>query len=115
MVWTLRFNPDAEADLLLIFDHLADSYISLGETPRDAARRASERALSIRNEADRILTAPFRGEKHDDLFPEARHLALGKASYWFVPDEGQKVVTVLAVFYGGQDERRRMLTRLLSQ
>ena len=32
---------------------------------------------------------------------------------WFVLDEGQKIVRVLAVFFGAQDHIRHMLVRLL--
>ena len=36
-----------------------------------------------------------------------------KAVFWFVLDEGQKIVRVLAVFFGAQDHIRHMLVRLL--
>ena len=113
MDWTLEFASDAERDFELIFDHLAESYQTFGESPAEAARRAVTRVLNIRSDADRILTAPLRGESHDDILVGCRHLTIGSASFWFVVDETKFVVTVLAVFFGGQDARRRMLVRLI--
>lgn len=56
---------------------------------------------------------PHRGERHDDILPGLRHLAIDRAIYWFDVDEGREAVRVLAVFFGGQDHVRHMLVRLL--
>ena len=50
---------------------------------------------------------------HDDLLPGLRHLALDPAVYWFQPRAEQREIQVLAVFFGGQNDQRRMLVRLL--
>ena len=71
------------------------------------------RILEIRSAANRILTAPHRGERHDGILPGLRHLSLGRATYWFDVDEGRETVRILGVFFGGQDHIRHMLTRLL--
>ena len=42
-----------------------------------------------------------------------RHLAIGRAIYWFDIDEEREMVRVLAVFFGGEDHVRHMLVRLL--
>ena len=61
----------------------------------------------------RILTAPHRGERRDDLLPGLRHLAIGRATYWFDVDDDRQTVRVPAVFFGGRDHVRHMLARLL--
>lgn len=114
-MFSLEFPADAERDFSLIFDHLFQSYSSFGERPESALDHAAERILSIRANADRILTAPHRGECHDDILPGLRHLALDNALYWFEIHEEQKTVRVLAVFLGGQDHVRHMLIRLLKE
>jgi toxin ParE1/3/4 len=111
--WEIEFAKDALRDLDLIFDHLADSYIALGEPASDAVERASQRISTIVAAADRIGSAPYRGEAHEDLLPGLRHLTLERAIYWFQIDEKAGRVRILAIFYGGQDHQRKMLLRLL--
>ena len=53
------------------------------------------------------------GERRDDVLPGTRHLAIGRAIYWFDVDERRETVRILAVFFGGQDHVRRMIARLL--
>lgn len=113
MAFRLEFSDDAERDFELIFDHLLRSYLDFGESLPSAFERAATRVLEIRSAAERIAIAPFRGERHDDILPRLRHLAIERGIYWFDVDEANQVVRVLAVFLGGQDHVRRMMTRLL--
>ena len=110
---TLEFSAKAERDFDLIFDHLLHSYLGFGESLESALDHAGRRVLGIRSAAERILSAPYRGERHDDILPGARHLTIGRAIYWFEVDEARRVVRVLAVFFGGQDHVRHMMIRLL--
>lgn len=111
--WTVVFAADAASDLALIEDHLFQAYLGFGEDATEASRHAVSRIESIIATAERLATAPFRGEAHDDLHPGVRHLAINSAVYWFVPDTGSRQVRLLAIFFGGQDHRRHMLVRLL--
>ena len=113
MDFHLEFSAEAERDFELIFDHLFDSYRSLGERREDALDHAAARVLEVRSAANRILTAPHRGESHDDILPDLRHLTIDRAIYWFDVDEARRTVRVLALFFGGQDHVRHMLLRLL--
>ena len=113
MTLRLEFSVEAERDFGLIFDHLLRSYLIFGENPESALDHAAARVLQIRADAKRILTAPHRGERHDDILPGVRHLAIGRAVYWFDVDEANETIRVLAVFFGGQDHVLHMLARLL--
>ena len=113
MAFRLEFSAAAERDFDLIFDHLFESYVSFGERTDTAVENAAARILEIRSAADRILIAPFRGERHDDILSGVRHLSLGRAIYWFKVDEHRETVRILGVFFGRQDNIRRMLARLL--
>ncbi|KFI28383.1 KluB [Haematobacter massiliensis] len=115
MIWRIEFAEDAERDFALILDHLIDSYISFGESPVEASERAAQRLSEILEDSHRIATAPFRGQSHDDLLPGLRHLALGKATFWFTVDDDEGVIQILSVFFGGQDQQRRILIRLLER
>ena len=114
MAYRLEFSAEAERDFDLIFDHLLRNYLNFGESLNSAIDHAAVRVLEIRAEAERILTAPNRGERHDDLLPGLRHLALGGAVYWFDVDEARRVVRILAVFFDGQDHIRHMMSRLIN-
>ena len=113
MAFRLEFDIEVERDFGLIFDHLLRSYLEFGESPESAFDRAASRTAEIRRDAERILAAPYRGVCHDDVQPGLRHLAIGRAIYWFDIDEPRAVVRVLAVFFGGQDHVRHMLVRLM--
>jgi plasmid stabilization system protein ParE len=113
--WSVVFADAAEDDLTLIEAHLIEAYAGFGEGPVDAVRHARDRIDAIIATAERLAAAPFRGERHDDLLPGLRHLALDGAIYWFLTDAEARQVRVLAVFFGGQDHQRHMLVRLLSQ
>ncbi len=115
MALRLDFAADAERDFALIFDHLLDSYLGFGEGLQPAFEHAEARVIEIRAAADRILAAPYRGESRDDVLPGLRRLTIDRATYWFDIDETRRSVRVLAVFFGGQDQVRHMLTRLLDE
>ncbi len=113
MGWQLEFAAGAETDFELIFDHLFESYKNFGEPLEQAFEHAQIRVLQIRRDAERILIAPDRGQRHDDLLEGCRNLAVDRASYWFIANQDEKLVTVLAVFFGGQHEQLRMMARVL--
>jgi len=111
--WMVVFAEEAINDLALITEHLTEAYCGFGEPLAEANRHAQLRIESIIAAAERLATAPFRGESRDDLLPGLRHLALDRAVYWFRSRAEQREIQVLAVFFGGQDHQRRMLVRLL--
>ena len=113
--WSVVFAEEAINDLLLITNDLTQSYCGFGEPPAEANRHAQVRIEAIIAAAERLATAPFRGECHDDLLPGLRHLALDRAVYWFRPRSEQREIQILAVFFGGLDHQRRMLVRLLQK
>ena len=115
MAFRLEFAAEAERDFGLIFDHLLRSYLDFGESLESALDRAESRIAETRVAAERILTTPHRGERHDDILPGLRHLAIGRVIYWFNVDEPRETVRVLAVFFGGQDHVRHMMARLLDE
>ena len=113
MSWRIEFAAQAEQDFALILDHLVESYVAFGETRAEAETRAAQRIDAILEDTYRIATAPHRGSRHDDLLPGLRQLTLGKATFWFIADETSGLIRILAVFFGAQDQQRRMLIRLL--
>jgi toxin ParE1/3/4 len=114
MSWRIEFSESAGRDIDILFEHLADSYLEFGDSRSEAAERAVNRIGQILDTAERIATAPHRGERHDDLMLGLRHLTLERAIYWYRIDEARRVVSILAVFYGGADHQRKILLRLLS-
>lgn len=112
-MWRIEFAAAAEDDFDLIFDHLVQSYIVFGDRRSEAMFRAETRVTDIYASSLRICAAPHRGQRHDGLRPGLRQLTLGKATFWFVVDDDARLIRVLAVFFGAQDQQRRMLVRLL--
>ena len=113
MGFRLELSAEAERDFGLIFDHLLRTYLDFGESLESAVNHAETRVREIRVAAERILAAPYRGERHDDIRPGLRHVTIERAIYWFYVDEARRTVRVVGVFIGGQDHVRHMLVRLL--
>lgn len=113
MAFLLEISVEAEHDFGLIFDHLLESYLGFGESVESAIKHAEARVMEIRATGDRILTAPYRGIRHDDILPGLRHLTINRAIYWFDVEEEHESVRLLAVFFGRQDHVRHMMARLL--
>lgn len=111
--WSVVFAEEAINDLMLITVYLTQSYCGFGEPPAEANRHAQVRNKAIIFAAERLATAPFRGECHHDLLLGLCHLALDRAVTWFRPCSEQREIQVLAVFFGGHDHQRQMLVRLL--
>jgi plasmid stabilization system protein ParE len=111
--WPVVFAAEASNDLVLITDYLTQAYCGFGEPLVEAKCHAQVRIEAIITAAERLATAPLRGESHDDLLPGLRHLALDRAVYWFLPRTEQRVIEVLAVLIGGLEHQRRKLVRLL--
>lgn len=114
MDWTVEIQPAAEKDLELIFDHLFLTYQNLGEDRDSALDRASARVIGIRDSAIDLATNPYRGTKRDELGENIRNVTIDKAIVWFELKEQERIVRILAFFFGGQDHQRHMLRRLLS-
>lgn len=105
----------AERDLSLIFDHLFVTYGDLGEPDDIAFEHAATRVRGIRESANTLESNPFRGTKREAFGPNVRNITINRAVIWFQIDESQKVVRILAFFFGGQDHIRHLLRRLLDQ
>ena len=114
MRFRIEFSAEAERDFSLIVDHLFESYVGFDESAETSLDHCEARIREIRREADRLCDAPFRGESHDDLRPGLRHLTIDRAINWFDVSETEQRVRVLAIFFGGQDHVRHLLTRLLT-
>lgn len=73
MSFAVEFSAESERDFELIFDHLFESYIGFGESPKEALERAAQRVIGIRSAADRLATYPIRGTARDDVLPGVRY------------------------------------------
>ena len=114
MRFRIEFSAEAERDFALIFDHLFESYRSFGESVEAALDHCEDRIREIRQEADGLCEAPYRGERHNALLPGLRHLTINRAIYWFEMNEAKQRFRIVAIFFGRQDHIRHMLTRLLA-
>jgi plasmid stabilization system protein ParE len=114
MAWRIEFSSQAEHDFDLIFDHLYESYISLGETHVDATEQASTRLRYIRVLSARIGLAPYRGTLRPEVAKGLRCATIERAIFWFKLEPERKTVRIAGVFFGGQDHIRRMTARILA-
>ena len=113
MAWAVERSAEVDLDLALIFDFLLAAALDFGEPTDRAFEQAARRVRDIEQAIFALGNAPHQGTLDPALLPGLRRVSKERAILYFDTDEDAQVVRVLAVFFGGQDHRRRMLIRLL--
>jgi len=113
LAWTVERSDEADLDLALIFDFLLSAALDFGEPTDRAYDQAARRIRAIESAIFALGNAPHQGTLDHELLPGLRRVTKERAIIYFDADEDAQIVRVLAVFFGGQDHRRRMLVRLL--
>jgi plasmid stabilization system protein ParE len=104
---------EVRTDLDAIFDYLHQAALNFGDDPARAYQRAASRIDAIERSFEALDTMPHRGTRAPEIAANLRYLTKDRAVIYFEVDDRAQVVHVLAVFYGGQDHRNRMIARLL--
>jgi plasmid stabilization system protein ParE len=113
-VWTHDYSKEAKRDIDLIFAHLSNSYIELGDSVDDAMEHAGARIQKLRTEIGKLANTPYIGTLRPDIGPNLRFLRRDKAAIWFVQEEERRNIFIVGIFYGAQDHVRHMLARMLA-
>ena len=113
MKYAVERASDADRDLDMIFDFLIESYAAFGDDMAGAIGRAADRLQEIHVAMEALGDAPHQGTLLTEFRVGLRSVTKGRAIFYFEADDRRRVVRVLAVFFGGQDHRARMLMRLL--
>ena len=114
MRYTLLRAEAVARDLELIFEFLYEAALQFGEDSPAAFDRAAARIRAIEEAMEALAEVPHQGTLRDDLLPGLRQVTKGRAVFYFDVDDSARSLTVLAIFYGGQDHHRHMLVRLLT-
>ena len=94
--YDVSLTPDAIADLAAIYRFIVDES-GYPEIAWNYIERLREKCYSFER-------APIRGHKRDDIRANLRILAIDKnAVAAFEVDESHLTVTILNIFYGGED------------
>lgn len=94
--YRVLFTPDAERDLEAIYDYIA--------LEKEMPVVAWTYIQKLYKACEKLEHAPMRGRSRHDLRENLRVLSLAKnAIAAFEVDEASQSVTVLNIFYGGQD------------
>ncbi len=113
--WRIERSDDFTSDIDAIFDHIVETSLIFGSDLEAAISTASRRVLAIETWLEKLVDVPHRGTRDDDILPTLRHITVERAVYYFTVDDDARFNHVLAVFYGGQDHRWRMLKRMISE
>lgn len=102
MSYTILFSPEAEQQLAAI-----EGYIAAAASSISAAARYVD---SIVTHCESLVTFPQRGQRRDDLMPGLRisHYR-GRSIIAFLVDTDAETVSIVGVFYGGQDYETLLL------
>lgn len=112
MAYRVLRSRATDADLGAIFDYLLRTYRDFGD-PLDAALdRAEARIHALERHMDALDAAPHQGTLRPDLRPGLRSVTNERAVFYFEVDDDARSVRILAIFFGGQDHQRAMLSRL---
>jgi plasmid stabilization system protein ParE len=114
MTYQVERAEDTDRDLEIIFDFLFESFLAFGEDAGTALERASQRVLAVEDAMAGLGKVPHQGTLRPEFGEGLRHVTKERAVFYFEVDDEARVVRVLAVFYGAQDHRRKMLLRMLS-
>lgn len=115
MAYRVERALDTDRDLEAIFDFLVQSYTDFGDGRAEAIERAAERIETIEEAMLALGDAPHQGTLRSDILAGLRQVTRQRAIFYFEVDEEEKIVRVLAIFFGGQDHRRAVLRRLLGE
>ncbi|HEX2887239.1 type II toxin-antitoxin system RelE/ParE family toxin [Vineibacter terrae] len=101
MTFKVLFTPEVRDQL----DSL-ERYIAAVGSPATAARYVD----AIVTYCESFQTAPLRGTRRDDLFPGLRITSYRRrVVVAFLADEASETVSIVGIFYGGQDYEARWL------
>lgn len=114
MVFEVRRSLACRRDLDQLFDHLLQSYLDLGERSDSAFERAVARIEEIESRIDALGAAPHQGTLWPEVLPGLRWTTKDRAIFYFIVDDIEDIVRVLAVFYSGQDHHAQMRGRITS-
>lgn len=112
MKYTVERSSDADRDLDIIFDFLIESYQAFGEETDSAVDRATERMRQIHEAMESLSNLPHQGTLLPQLVAGLRSVTKDRAVFYFQVQQAERKLRVLAVFFGGQDHLRLMLTRI---
>jgi toxin ParE1/3/4 len=95
MVYSVVFAPEAQEQLLALYQFIAGQ----------GAPLTAERYINaIVDYCEAMSTFPKRGTQRDDIRPGLRVTNYrGAAIIAFAVDDATKTVSIIGVFYGGQD------------
>lgn len=95
MNYHVVFSPEAEAQLVALYTHIADA------ASPDIAERYTRAIVTF---CEEMRTFPLRGTPRDDMRPGLRITHYKKRTVIaFAVDTPNKLIVILGVFYGGQD------------
>lgn len=112
MAYRVRRSVACRDDLDRLFDHLLQSYLDLGEPVREAFERAVARLGDIEHSIDGLGEVPHQGTLWPEVMENLRWTTKNRAILYFTVDDAARTVDVLAVFFGGQDHKTHILTRM---
>jgi plasmid stabilization system protein ParE len=115
MAYRIERSIRAIKDLHAIFEFLYDSAIGFGESPEGAVARAEKRLRKIEAALHALAKAPHQGTLRSDLLPGLRSVTKERAIFYFITDDEEQAIRVLAIFFGAQDHQRAMVLRILSE
>lgn len=93
MTWRIVFSPEAEKQLIHLYRHIADD-----RSPEIASRYTD----AIITYCEGLSTFPHRGTPRDDIRPGIRITHYRKRTI-IAFNATDEVVSILGIFYGGQD------------
>lgn len=100
MTYAVSFAPHAHGQLVSLYDYIAD---------KSSAHVAGRFVDSIVLFCENLKNYPRRGTRRDDLYPGLRTVGFKRrVTIAFLIDDKSHTVTILGVYYGGQDFEARM-------
>ncbi len=112
MAYRVQRSEDTDRDLQAIYRFLVESFVSFGEARADAHEQAPRRLEQIERAMEGLGAAPHQGTLRPEVAAGLRSVTKDRAVFYFDVDDEARLISVVAIFFGGQDHLRLMLKRL---
>lgn len=112
MVYEVRRSVACRLDIESVFDFLFDAHLSLGESIVGSIDRAARRIALIEGAIDALGSVPHQVTLRPDLMAGLRWVSKDRAVFYFIVDDAARRIDLLAVFFGGEDHKQRILERI---
>lgn len=111
MAFRVERTAQADEDFERIADYLIKVHLEFGRSMTEALSLARKRSLAIQRDMESLANAPRQGTLRPEFGDGVRNVTKNRTIFYFVADDSDAMIRVLAIFNGAQDHETLMRKR----